>query len=81
MRLSFDIYVNANIPMIYLDKIGQAFMQDIKILDERMPREINKFQDDGAWSAEKLEIMRDEHLRTPYKHKVTVLRLEDLHDY
>lgn len=39
----------------------------IKFLNERMQREMDKLWDDGVWSAEKLEIMRDEHLRTPYK--------------
>lgn len=38
----------------------------IKFLNERMQREMDKLWKSGAWSNEKLEQMKSEHLRTSY---------------
>lgn len=39
----------------------------IKFMNERMQKEMDKLWDSGAWSNEKLEAMRSQHLRTSYK--------------
>lgn len=39
----------------------------VKFMDERLQREMDKLWDSGAWSEEKLDAMRSEHLRTSYK--------------
>ena len=39
----------------------------IKFMNERLQREMDKLWESGAWSNEKLEVMRSEHLRTSYK--------------
>ncbi len=39
----------------------------VKFMNERMQREMDKLWKSGSWSEEKLESMRSEHLRTPYK--------------
>lgn len=39
----------------------------IKFMNERLQREMDKLWESGAWSNEKLEAMRSEHLRTSYK--------------
>lgn len=39
----------------------------VKFMNERMQREMDKLWDSGAWSNEKLQAMKSEHLRTAYK--------------
>ncbi len=39
----------------------------VKFMNERLQREMDKMWDSGAWSEEKLDAMRSEHLRTSYK--------------
>ena len=39
----------------------------VKFMNERMQREMDKLWDSGAWSDEKLQAMKSEHLRTAYK--------------
>lgn len=39
----------------------------VKFMNERLQREMDKMWDSGAWSEEKQDAMRSEHLRTSYK--------------
>ena len=39
----------------------------MKFMNERMQREMDKLWDSGFCSEEKLEAMKTEHMRTPYK--------------
>lgn len=39
----------------------------VKFMNERMQREMDKLWNSGAWSDEKLQAMKSEHLRTAYK--------------
>lgn len=39
----------------------------VKFMNERMQREMDKLWESGAWSDEKLQAMKSEHLRTAYK--------------
>ena len=39
----------------------------IKFMNDRLQNELDKLWDSGDWSQEKLDAMKTEHLRTPYK--------------
>lgn len=39
----------------------------VKFMNERMQREMDKLWNSGAWSDEKLQAMKSEHLRTAYE--------------
>lgn len=39
----------------------------IKFMNDQLQKEMDKLWESGEWSQEKLDKMKDEHLRTPYK--------------
>lgn len=56
------------VSVLHSDEDVQALRKVlIKFMNDRLQTEMDKLWDSGEWSNEKLEQMRGEHMRTPYK--------------